>query len=444
MFSGKNFSLLLIVILLAGLGAGAFMLFRDQQPPALSITPASGTVGPGSVINVQAADTASGLRSLAVTLRQHDRSVSLPVKPFATGQQSLSVEFPLTDIDLKASKFKDGTVEINVTSVDASFAGFGEGNTAVATQEVTLDTQAPRITVDSIAHNIRQGGAGLVVYTLTEEAAASGIRVGDVFFPGYRQPDGSYLCLFAFPYYMETDQFAPVVEAEDAAGNRRTISFNYHTIARKFPSDVINLPDRFLNSKMPNFEDSVPGQMTQLERFLKVNREIRKVNRSALLNLGRRTSPEILWEGSFLRLPNAANRAGFGDRRVYKYKGQEIDRQTHLGIDLASLRKAPVPAANNGTVVYADDFGIYGQCIIIDHGLGLQSLYAHLSSFKVQEGDTVKRGQIIGNTGATGLAGGDHLHFGIILSGIPVTPVEWWDGRWIRHNVTGKIQPVKQ
>ena len=94
-------------------------------------------------------------------------------------------------------------------------------------------------------------------------------------------------------------------------------------------------------------------------------------------------------------------------------------------------------------MVYADDLGIYGQCVIIDHGLGLQSLYGHLSRISVKPGDPVQKGQIIGNTGDTGLAGGDHLHFGTAISGEQVNPIEWWDPSWIKNNVTGKLQEAK-
>ena len=75
--------------------------------------------------------------------------------------------------------------------------------------------------------------------------------------------------------------------------------------------------------------------------------------------------------------------------------------------------------------------GIYGNCVIIDHGMGVQSLYGHLSSFDVKVGDTVTRGQIVGRSGMTGLAGGDHLHFTMLVGGRMVNPVEWWDPHWI-------------
>ena len=89
-------------------------------------------------------------------------------------------------------------------------------------------------------------------------------------------------------------------------------------------------------------------------------------------------------------------------------------------------RAAPVQASNAGRIVLADFLGIYGNCVIVDHGLGLQSLYAHLSSIGVKVGDTVTQGQELGRSGTTGLAGGDHLHFTMLLGGHAVTPVDWW------------------
>jgi murein DD-endopeptidase MepM/ murein hydrolase activator NlpD len=178
--------------------------------------------------------------------------------------------------------------------------------------------------------------------------------------------------------------------------------------------------------------------------FLKANSELRGHDLKILGECGRKTSPVPLWQGEFLRLPNSAPRGVFAQARSYFYHGKLVDQQTHLGIDLASLPHANVPAANDGKVVYADDLGIYGQCVVIDHGLGLQTLYGHLSRIGVKVGAEVKKGEIIGNTGDTGLAGGDHLHFGIVVSGEQVNPIEWWDPSWIRNNVTSKLNAAKQ
>jgi murein DD-endopeptidase MepM/ murein hydrolase activator NlpD len=92
-------------------------------------------------------------------------------------------------------------------------------------------------------------------------------------------------------------------------------------------------------------------------------------------------------------------------------------------------------------VVLARYFGIYGNSVVLDHGGGLMSLYSHLSSIEVAPDQEVEKGQVIGRTGQTGLAGGDHLHFTLLIRGQPVNPIEWWDPMWIRDRVMGKLSP---
>src|SRR5512137_1829141 len=104
---------------------------------------------------------------------------------------------------------------------------------------------------------------------------------------------------------------------------------------------------------------------------------------------------------------------------------------------------SPVPAANSGIVVSTGFIGIYGQTVILDHGFGLFSMYSHLSQIAVKAGDRVAKETILGNTGSTGLAGGDHLHFSMMVQDTFVDPIEWWDPHWIRDNVTSKLDGVK-
>jgi murein DD-endopeptidase MepM/ murein hydrolase activator NlpD len=157
-------------------------------------------------------------------------------------------------------------------------------------------------------------------------------------------------------------------------------------------------------------------------------------------DLARQTAATPLWKGEFSRQPGASTLAIFADDRDYLYQGKVVDHATHLGYDLASVARAEVPAANNGVVIFADYLGIYGQCIVIDHGLGLQTLYAHLSQIDVAPGDQVNKNQIIGRTGASGMAGGDHLHFGVFVGGLAVQPLEWWDASWLQNNIDSKLQ----
>jgi murein DD-endopeptidase MepM/ murein hydrolase activator NlpD len=101
---------------------------------------------------------------------------------------------------------------------------------------------------------------------------------------------------------------------------------------------------------------------------------------------------------------------------------------------------AAVNAANHGRVVYADDLGIYGSCVLVDHGLGLATLYGHLSQIDVSVGDEVRKGDTLGLSGATGLAGGDHLHFAVQVGGTYVDPLEWWDRSWVRKHVEVRLE----
>jgi murein DD-endopeptidase MepM/ murein hydrolase activator NlpD len=186
----------------------------------------------------------------------------------------------------------------------------------------------------------------------------------------------------------------------------------------------------------------VPGSagLSSIDTFLKVNRDVRRQNSADIIRVTGKTENRKLWEGRFLRLAKAATRAQFAERRTYKYKGRNIDKQVHMGIDLASLKHSPVPAANSGRIAFVGSMGIYGNTVIIDHGLGLFSLYAHLSSISSNEGQTVRRGDIIGRTGSSGMAGGDHLHFGMLVHNTFVNPVEWWDETWIENNISGKLE----
>ena len=91
-------------------------------------------------------------------------------------------------------------------------------------------------------------------------------------------------------------------------------------------------------------------------------------------------------------------------------------------------------------MIFAGDNGIYGTLVMIDHGLGVTTLYGHLSSLAVAVGDRVEKGQTLGRSGATGLAGGDHLHFAVLVGRTYVDPVEWWDAKWLEEHVTERLR----
>ncbi len=429
----KSFKSFLVLLLLAACAAGGYFYFDDTAAPQITVTPAGGNINRASEIRLHVED-GSGVARLAVTVLQNGRQFQLLKREYPAN--TVTVDEVL---ELNKLRLIDGEVVVQVEAGDAAVYHLGKGNRGSRVCNYVRDTRPPLITVLSNAHNMTVGGSALVVYSVGEEVKNSGVQLGKYFFPGYRQSDGRYLCLFAFPYDVDLDT-VPRVVARDNAGNKGVGGFYYHLRKHRFRVDTINVSDGFLNSKMPQFQDMFPQAQSPLEVFLAVNRQLRPQNRAFLHQLAANSAAEFTWSNErFIRQPGAATRATFGDLRHYKYKGKEIDQQRHLGIDLASVARSKVPASNSGTVIFADFLGIYGQCIVIDHGLGLQTLYAHLSSINVQVGEQVQRGQIIARTGATGLAGGDHLHFGVIVGGVPVNPVEWWDKHWVHNNITSKL-----
>lgn len=422
-------TVLIVVAIAAVLAIASTLVFRDSTPPTFTLTPAGGTISQRP-LSIELIDQESGLKSLTVTLDQSGTPTTLLNKTFEGKPKQLREEISLA----AAGTLQNGPVTLRIQTINGSlFSGKTEQSLSFE-----VDTQAPKVLVKTTGMNITRGGAGVVVYSLSEPVERTGLVVGDYFFPGYLQPSGDYLCFFTYPWDSPAEAFSPKLIAVDQAGNEGASGIGLHAANRAFREDTIRISDNFLNAKMPQFADQFPQGTSNLDIFLKVNREMRADNRKTLLEIGLRTQPEPMWQGIFLRQPRAATLSLFADHRTYYYQDQEIDQATHLGLDLASNEQATIPAANHGKVVFAGFLGIYGNCVILDHGAGLQSLYAHLSSIAVKEGDTVNRDQTIGQTGATGMAGGDHLHYEVLISGVSVNPIEWWDASWIANNITGK------
>jgi murein DD-endopeptidase MepM/ murein hydrolase activator NlpD len=270
------------------------------------------------------------------------------------------------------------------------------------------------------------------------------VTAGDWRFPGSALPGGAAderVALFGVPWNLEDASTLRVV-AEDDAGNQGSATFVDRFTRRPPARDRINLDDAFLNKVVPEIREHTPGLASKgslIDDYLQINRELRAANAAELKQLAERSAARFPWSEPFLPLRNGKVMSAFADQRTYVYGGKDVDQQTHLGFDLAVTAHVPVAAANSGTVLNASWLGIYGNCVILDHGLGVQTLYGHLSSIGVKVGDHVDKGQVIGRSGMTGLAAGDHLHFTVLVNGTAVNPVEWWDTKWMQDRVFRKI-----
>jgi murein DD-endopeptidase MepM/ murein hydrolase activator NlpD len=299
---------------------------------------------------------------------------------------------------------------------------------------VVIDLVPVKLSFQAASHLLHAGGTGTICYRLNKEVKESGVLVGNRFYQGFPNPKGSkgdYVVLFPVPQEGPAD-FRVELVARPSLGNEVKQAVSLRAKPRRWRHDSINLTDGYLRQVAARFPVANPNDL--LNAYLEVNRKIRTQNHELFQKVASHSNPQPLWSGAFKRFFGKPM-ARFGDRRTYLYQGKAVDQQTHLGEDLASLVHSPVYAGNNGAVVLAEPLGIYGQTVILDHGLGVFSSYSHLSQIDVKVGDKVEKGTVLGRTGTTGLAFGDHLHFAINLQGEFVDPLDWWDPHWLRDQV---------
>jgi len=452
----KKINLKIILIVCFGLvlipAMWVLVFNMEGESPAIKFdSPAQITsLGALKDITVSFSDQKRGLRKIKMEIVKDGKETVLTEKEYAkasffgAGQNKDTVSITIEPVKLG---LKDGKALMRTSAWDYSWRRWWNGNITVIENEINIDTKRPEIDVLGGTQYINQGGAGVEIYRLSEPCQKSGVYAGGSFFPGYSgffKDKDIYICFYA----LEHDK-GPGTEiyalAVDEAGNSAKRGFNVNIKARKFNKDSIQITDSFLNAVVPQFDVNVDqnSENPLLDKYIKINRELRIENHNKLKELIKNSDKEIYWKGAFISFPNAANKASYADNRSYIYNGKRIDSQIHLGIDLASLSRAPVPAANNGKIKYVGDFGIYGKMILIDHGFGLYSLYGHLSSADVTVGQIVEKNYTIGHSGKTGLAGGDHLHFSMLVNDVFVNPIEWLDASWIRNNISGKISDAK-
>ena len=444
---GRAFSLVggaFAVLLLAAAVLGWFLLERES--PAAAILGDVGHLGALKELTLTASDGKSGLRSIAVAVRQNNRQTPLfarefPRQGFLFGAGPAAREESLK-LDSREAGLVDGPAELLVTVRDFSWWNWLAGNLTEVVYPVVVDNRPPVISIVESPPYVKAGGAGVVVYTLNEPVARHGVMLGDLFHPGHPLPargPGVHVAFFGLPFDMKS-LAAVHVTAVDPAGNEGKASFAVHLQERRIVRDQITVSDGFLAAKLPEFAAYYPDLTgSPVEQYLRINNEIRHANNRRIQEVCANSAPERLWDGRFGRMARSSPRAGFADHRSYLYDGKVIDEQVHLGVDLASVQHAEIEAANRGRVVFADYLGIYGNMVILDHGQGLFSLYSHLSSINVAVGDEVNMGAVLGRSGLSGMAGGDHLHFSMLVNGVFVDPIQWWDESWLAINIPGSL-----
>ena len=449
-FLVRFFGFLLVAALLAG--AIAWIWAGRQAGPAIVIREPEKFIGQTTALELSVEAPGGQFSRIDVAIEQNGRS--LPVFTLeqpaqgAMKQDTADRIYVMRPIGKRAiPELQAGDARIVVRAARPVLRGLRQAE-STATRDVQVRLEPPRVAVLSTHHFVNHGGAEFVVYRATPPDVASGVRVGDRTYPGFSGQavglsDPAVRVAF-FALLPDQDLDTPVfLFARDPAGNEATATLDHRPFPKPFARSRIQLDDRFLQRVVPAIAGNTPEMSIDtgdvLRGFLAINGDMRRRNNEAIAALAQKTMPEMLWKEHFQQLGNSQVEARFADHRTYLYGGKEVDQQVHLGFDLAVTANVPIQAAQRGVVLHADYLGIYGNCVIVDHGLGVQSLYAHLSSMEVKPGDRVEKGQVLGRSGMTGLAGGDHLHFTMLVNGQAVNPVEWWDPKWMQDRVFRKV-----
>ncbi len=445
--TGRGWLGIALTVLLLGGGALAWVRFEGDAPSVEG--PETLLIGSLGSVAFDIGDLGSGLREILISVQQADGETVVFERSFPgdlrTGGNAPGIpERYEIEIDPKALGLAHGDASLTVTARDWSWRNSFRGNETRREIPLTIDLKNPRVQVASGLTYVSRGGSGSVSYAIDEATTRDGVMVGADFYRGFPAPgaaasSGRRFALFAVPTDAPKGARITVV-AEDLAGNVATASWPVVLKERVLPDANITLPDRFLQTKVRNLADAANIPQDDLVRaFDQINTELRAANEAKIREIVANPSESKLWDGAFTQLQNSKVTSKFAEQRSYFVDGKKVSQATHFGYDLASTAGAPIEASNSGLVIFADDLGIYGNCVIIDHGMDLFSLYAHLSSMSVSVGDRVEKNGTLGLSGATGLAGGDHLHFAILLGGTYVEPLEWWDPLWVKTHVDANL-----
>ena len=434
----KLLTFLLVIVVIAA--AGAVALFAMSSHSSLAFAPQPAMIGMFTTISVRV-ENPHGVRAVTTRIEQDGNNVVVDkeIKPatrftFWRTHSGPEIIHFIVGKD-RAAHLKEGKARVIVEVQSNDLRAVTDRIAA----DVDVILRPPSVTTDGFQHYINQGGSEFALLTPTGSWQDAGVRVGPATFRSFPEPGqtGQRVSLFAYSWDTPPDT-VPVVFARNGAGTEATARFWFKVFPKKFRARDLPIDDAFLEKVDNQIDPAGSGDL--VTRFLKINGETRRANNKTLSDLRLKTEGHFLWTQSFLQLAGSQVESAFADLRTYVYKGKKIDQQVHLGFDLATTQHGPVLAANDGKVIWAAPLGIYGNCIVLDHGLGLQSIYGHLSEITVKEGETVSRGQQMGKSGSTGLAGGDHLHFSMQVDGVQVNPVEWWDDHWINDHIRSRLK----
>ena len=444
-----NFLVILVaLVIIIGIGFIFISPMFEKNPPKIAILNKT-YWNLKDPIKINLSDD-SGIKYYKVTLYSGKNSKVIEEKVLNSNEKNLTLTLKAPNFDLF---FKAKNLKLEIIAIDNSKWNFFNGNESKKEKFFKIDTKKPHINIIANSRYIRRGGSAVAIVKIEDKNLQNYFIDfnGNIFkLTPFLKPN-YYIALIAWDINIKFKDFNKVkVVAIDKAGNKAVSKIPFYIQNLKIKKDKIKISDKFIDNVsqyvLEQMGKNVPND--PIEVFLAENKLLRKENIKKLREIGLKAVPKDYVDefkiNRFKRLRGSRTAARYGEFRSYYYNGKLIDQEWHLGYDFASVKHAKIRVSNSGKVIFKDYLGIYGNIIIVDHGLGLCSLYAHTSDQFVNVGDNVKKGQVIGLTGTSGAVLGDHLHFGILIQGIEVNPIEWMDSRWIKTRIVDVIKRAKR
>ena len=446
----NNSSIGLLFVFVLIIAAALYVYFSktfERNAPVITLENSNGYWNLKKPLDINIKD-ASGVKSYKIIMHTQSGDKTLQYEELLTAQQNIMLHIAPPR---GSYTMKDKEITLVVQAQDISKWNMFKGNVAQKTFQLNIDRKRPRVTIVTNSYKISRGGSALVIFRVDDE------NLDDIYIesnhkkhfkaePFYKE--GYYIALLAWP--VTDGGFKATIVAKDLAGNVRKTYVPLYLKNKKYRVSKIKLSDKFLKGKIydlaEDFEET-QGVTDKLEQFKIINEDVRAKNEKLIHKLTSAVPQDMISDFKIKRmypLKNGAVVAHFGDHRKYYYNGKFISEAYHLGLDLASHAMAPIKTQNGGKVVFSDFNGLYGNMPVLSHGLGLYTIYGHCSSVDVTEGEDVPPGSKIANTGKSGYAMGDHLHFGVLVQGIEVRPQEWMDKQWIKLNISDIIKNAKK
>lgn len=445
---GLKFFIFLVVVVSASFGI--YKIYTSEQleknPPKIELANEI-FWNLKSPLKVKITDD-TGIKRVIVNLIDNQNTINLIDNEFnlSEKEQIIQVAFP-KNLALN----KGASYELEVIANDISKWNFTLGNESKANAKIIIDNKKPTLSVINQSYKITKGGAAVVVFKANDEMLDE-VFVRTSYGKNFKavpfEKDGFYAALIVWP--ANVDEFRADVVATDKAGNLANSQIRYYYQDKSYKISNIALTQKFIDGKVSELVEIYaqnPSKLEGIDKFKFVNEVLREENGKFIKDTTSKIHEEKFEKFEirpFAPLKNGAAVASYGDHRIYSWEGSNLSESWHMGLDLASTAAAPILESNYGVVVKTEENGIYGLNIVVYYGFGLYGIYAHCTSSNVAVGDQVKPGDILGNTGATGFAFGDHLHFGTIVQGVETRPEEWMDPKWMKDNVFDILENAKK